>query len=169
MFFDHSFVRIKIFQMKNILKLMLLLTVFAVGLSACSKEKKIENQLKRGSGKWNIKRLDYSESGTGGLDNNETTWDVGSFEFNKDKTIVKTIYIAPNTTVTTGTWINDEDKITVSWSDGKTDILWIEEDPKKCKMRLYESHTTYYISGSGGSGSSPSITLKYIYYLERAK
>ncbi len=155
--------------MKNITKLMLLLTVFAVGLSACSKEKKIENQLKRGSGKWNIKRLDYSASSTGGSDHNETTWDVGSFEFNKDKTIVKTIYIDPNTTVTTGTWINDKDKITVFWSDGKTDMLWIGEDSKKCKMRLYESHTTYYTSGLGGSGSSPSSTLKYTYYLERTK
>lgn len=155
--------------MKNLTKLLLLLAVFAFGLTACSKEEKIENQLERGSGKWNIRRLNYREttastSGSSGTD----YLDVGSFEFNKDKTILKTLNLWQKTTVTTGTWVNDEDKITVTWSDGKTTTLLIQKDPKKGKMTLYESYTTTYFSGSGGPGSYSVTKYEYTYYLERA-
>lgn len=153
--------------MKKIAKLLLLFAVFTFGLTACSKEKKMEHKLERGSGKWNIKKLNDKVTTSWELHGGDHL-DVGSFEFKKDKTIVKTFGFSQEKTVTTGTWVNDENKITVIWSDGKTNTLFItKKDSKKGKMTLYESYTNTYFSGVG-PGSWTVTTYEYTYYLERA-
>jgi hypothetical protein len=152
--------------MKNIARLLFLFAVFSFGLTACSKEKKMENQLERGSGKWNIRRLYYEEL-TASTEGGKDHLDVGSFEFNKDKTIVKTFDFNQTKTITTGTWVTDEYKITITWSDGKTSTLHISKAPKKGKMTLYESYTISSSSG-WGPGSWSETTYEYTYYLERA-
>ncbi len=142
--------------MKSVIKLLFLFVVFTSVLTACSKAQRIENKLVRGSGKWNIRKL------------NTIHLDAGSFEFNKDKTIVKILNLWPKTTTQTGTWINDEDKITVTWSDGKTTIFYITRDPKKDKMTLYETYYVTTFTGWGGPGSHTTTKYVYDYYLERA-
>lgn len=141
--------------MKSVTKIMLFLSVFAIGLASCSKEQKIENQLVKGSGKWNIRNFN------GKLD-------AGSFEFHKDRTIIKTLNLWPETTVVNGTWINDKDRIAVTWSDGKTTVFYITKGPKKNKVTLYETYTVTTFTGWGGPGSHTTTEYSSNYDLERA-
>lgn len=150
--------------MKSVIKLLFLFVVFTSVLTACSKEQKIENKLVRGSGKWNIRKLNKSSNSN----YIGEYLDAGSFEFHKDRTIVKILNLWPKTTTETGAWINDEDKITVTWSDGKTTVFYITRDPKKDKMTLYETYTVTTFTGWGGPGSHTTTKYVYDYYLERA-
>ena len=148
--------------MKSVAKILLLLIVVANGLASCSKEQRMENKLIKGSGVWNIRNAIYN----GGPDNP----DAGSFEFHKDKTIIKTINLWSTTTVDTGTWGNSEDKINVTWSDGKKITFDVKKEVKKNEMTLTESYPVI-TTINDGSGSSYQITSTVInrYYLERAR
>ncbi len=150
--------------MKSVIKLLFLFVVFTPVLTACSKEQKIENKLVRGSGKWNIRKLNKSSTSNYTVEH----LDAGSFEFHKDRTIIKTLNLWPETTVESGTWINDEDRVAVTWSDGRTTVLYITKGPKKNKVTLYESYTVTTFTGWGGPGSYTTTEYSSNYDLERA-
>jgi hypothetical protein len=148
--------------MKSVAKILLLLIVVANGLASCSKEQRMENKLVKGSGVWNIRNAIYN----GGPDNP----DAGTFEFHKDKTIIKTINLWSTTAVDTGTWSNSEDKIHVTWSDGKKIAFDIKKEFKKNEMTLTESYPVITVINDG-AGASHQITSTVMnrYYLERVR
>lgn len=148
--------------MKSVAKILLLLIVIATGLVSCSKEQRMENKLVKGSGVWNIRNAIYN----GGPDNP----DAGSFEFHKDKTVIKTINLWSTTTVDTGTWSNSTDKINVTWSNGKKIAFDVKKENKKNEMTLTESYpviTT--INDGSGYSSQTTSTVMNRYYLERVR
>jgi hypothetical protein len=152
-------------------KSMLLLVIFSLGLASCSKEKRIERQLEKREGKWEIKTLHYETYNGFYTGNEENYSNTGSFEFNDDKTMVKTL-VLPNaeTTIKTGVWTNSEKNITVIWSDGKSSVLSIKEGPEKGKLTLYESYETSSFSSGGGYVPTIGILIQHrlTYYLEKA-
>lgn len=154
--------------MRNTFKLVLSFAIVTMGLAACTKEKQIENRLEKGSGKWNIRTLNYTQrSSTGGVSQKDYL-DAGSFEFNKNGTIVKILDYDQTKTTMTGNWSNDENVIHATWSDGSATVFTITKNPKKGKAEIYESNTETYSNGWGGPGSTSSIEHQYTYSLERA-
>ena len=144
--------------MKSIAKILLLL-IIANGLASCSKKQRMENKLVKGSGVWNIRNAIYN----GGQDN----LDAGSFEFHKDKTIIKTINLS-TTKVDTGIWSNNENQIHVTWSDGKKTTFDVKKEVKRNLMTLTESYPVITTTNYGTSGSSQlTSTVMNRYYLER--
>lgn len=149
--------------MKSVIKLLFLFVVFTPVLTACSKEQKIENKLVRGSGKWNIRKLNKSSTSNYTVEH----LDAGSFEFHKDKTIIKTINLS-TTKVDTGIWSNNENQIHVTWSDGKKTTFDVKKEVKRNLMTLTESYPVITTTNYGTSGSSQlTSTVMNRYYLER--
>ncbi|WP_430404067.1 hypothetical protein [Fluviicola sp.] len=143
--------------MKSIAKLLLLLSVFAIGLSACSKEKRIERQLIKKEGKWKITSIDYKYYVNNNLQQSSNYPNAGTIEFNKNGTFVMTITVDGSPEVFGGNWTNSKDEVTLI-SDGEASILKITDGPKKDKMVL---EGTEYNNGTGEKDV-------YTYYLERA-
>ncbi len=143
--------------MKSITKLLLLLSVFAIGLAACSKEKRVERQLIKKDGKWKITSVDYKYYQNNVLGASMNFPNAGTIEFDKEGSFVMTITLSGSPETSTGTWTNSEDEITVT-SNGETTVLKIADGPKKGEMQLEE--TDYY--------NSTAEKEVYTYYMERA-
>jgi hypothetical protein len=143
--------------MKNVTKLLLVLSIIAVGFSSCSKEKRIERQLIKKEGKWKITSVDYKYYVNNDLQESANYPNAGTFEFNKNGTYVLTITVDGSPEILGGTWTNSKDDITII-SDGEGSILKISDGPKKNKMTL--ELTDYY-----NNSTDKDV---YTYYLERA-
>lgn len=123
-----------------------LLTLFAVTtllLVACKKDEKIEKNLWKGDGIWNIESYHSSEtSSDGSSDFSETISNVGTFTFKKDGTgIVKFVYDG-DVDMTSFSYSNTTETLTLT-IDGEQRIFTM--DWKKNKMTL--SITENYSSG----------------------
>jgi hypothetical protein len=92
--------------MKNTAKLLLVLSLFALGFTGCSKEKRIERHLVRKEGKWNVDTYDYKYYYNNTFFPNEsyTYSAAGNFVFEKNGTYVWTTTMDGDTDVSTGTW-----------------------------------------------------------------
>ena len=143
--------------MKMLTKVLFLFAVLFIGLSSCSKEKRIERQLIKKDGKWKITSIDYKYYLDNELNYSENYPNAGTIEFDKKGTCVLTITLSGSPEVSSGTWTNSEDNITIT-ADGETTVMRIAEGPKKGKMDLEQ--TEYY--------NDTAEKEVYIYHLERA-
>lgn len=143
--------------MKMHVKILSLFAVLLIGLSACSKEKRIEKQLIKKDGKWKITSIDYKYYQNNVLGSSENYPNAGTIEFDKKGTCVLTITLSGSPEAVAGTWTNSEDNITIT-ANGETTIMKITDGPKKGKMTLEE--TDYY--------NDTAEKETYTYYLERA-
>ena len=142
--------------MKMFTKVLFLFAILFVGLSSCSKEKRIERQLIKKDGKWKITSLDYKYYAGNQLQGAATIPNAGKIEFSKKGTFVMTISIGGSPETMVGTWTNSKDAITIM-ADGSGSILNISEGPKKGKLKL--DQTDYY--------SATDEKEVYVYTLER--
>ncbi len=125
--------------MKNVTKLLLVLSVFAIGFSSCSKEKRIEKQLYSKSGKWNNTLYDYKYYLNGNLDGTAVYTNTGYIEFKKDGTYTWIFTADGDTDVSTGTWSNTEDQL--SMIEPGNPLVWkiVEESKKTLKLEYSEN------------------------------
>jgi hypothetical protein len=123
--------------MKNTAKFVLLLSAVMLVLASCSKEKKIEKQLVRKDGKWEVTNLQYRYYLNNELEGANSFVNAGTIEFNKKGSFVMTLTLSGSTQTTAGTWTNSEDKITIT-VNGETTVLRIDKAPKKGEMDLEE-------------------------------
>lgn len=144
--------------MKMVTKMLFLFAVLVIGISSCSKEKRIERQLEKKEGKWRIASLDYRYYVSNELQAAGTYANAGKIEFGKKGTFTMTISIngVPETSV--GTWTNSKDEIAVM-IDGTGSVLKISDGPKKGKLKL--NQTEY--------SSATDEKEVYIFDLEREK
>lgn len=126
--------------MKNVTKLLLVLSVFALGFSSCSKEKRIERHLYSRSGKWNNTVYDYKYYNNGVLETSINYVDAGNIEFDKDGTYVWTFTADGNTEIDAGTWENSEDDITLFQNSVGLKFKILEESRKEMKLEYTETY-----------------------------
>lgn len=129
--------------MKNVTKLLLVLTVFAVGFSSCSKEKRIEKHLYSKSGKWNNTLYEYKYYLDGTLEDATTYTNAGFIEFKENGTYVWTFAVNGNTDVSPGTWTNTDTQL--SLTEGGSTTVWqiLEESKKTLKIEYTEINTEF--------------------------
>lgn len=115
--------------MKNLTKSMLVLSLFVIGLSSCSKEKKIERALIKKDGIWDVTSFHYKWYSYDSLSGESTTSDHPAFVFHKDGR-----FEWENGNIT-GTWLNTDDEIVItldqpSMNNSNIYILKIIEESK---------------------------------------
>lgn len=129
--------------MKNVTKLLLLLSVFAIGFSSCSKEKRIEKHLYSKSGKWNNTLYEYKYYQDGTLESTTNYTNAGFIEFKENGTYVWTFSADGNTDVSPGTWANTDTQL--SLTEGGSTTVWqiLEESKKTLKIEYTEISTEF--------------------------
>lgn len=129
--------------MKNVTKLLLLLSVFAIGFSSCSKEKRIEKHLYSKSGKWNNTLYEYKYYQDGTLEGTTNYSNAGFIEFKENGTYVWTFAVNGNTDVSPGTWTNTDTQL--SLTEGGSTTVWqiLEESKKTLKIEYTEINTEF--------------------------
>lgn len=106
--------------MKNNVYLSLFLLVFLV-FASCSKEKRLENMLKKKEGTWSINRYNCEKYKNNEMQNSETYYDIGEFVFSK-KGVGSANYVAgPVYRSYDFRWSNTEDQIFLV-NDGFTNV-----------------------------------------------
>jgi len=135
---------------------MLALFIGAVALTSCSKEKKIERNLWKGSGEWNIENYDYSSS-DGSSNITLNLEDCGTVLFLKDGTGVLTTTFFGSTETESMTYTNTEDELSVT-SDGSTTTYDLDWEKNSIKLNRSETST----SGGTTTTETESYTLKKI-------
>jgi len=127
--------------MKNVTKLLLVLSVFALGFSSCSKEKRIEKHLYSKSGKWNNTIYDYKYN-NGSQQYSETFVDAGYIEFEKDGKFTWLFNADGETGTTTGTWRNTDTQLTLVEPDNMVVYEIVEESKDELKLEYTETDGT---------------------------
>ncbi|MDG1330926.1 MAG: hypothetical protein P8P74_01240 [Crocinitomicaceae bacterium] len=110
----------------------------AVALTSCSKEKKIERNLHKGGGEWNIAQLDNTTT-TSSSNISLNLEDAGTFTFEKDGTGELELNIF-GTTTDPFTYSHTLDQFTLTVDGGTPtvfDMVW-----EKDKVNLNRSETT---------------------------
>lgn len=128
--------------MKNVTKVLLLLSVFAIGLSGCSKEKRIEKQLYSKSGKWNNTLYDYKYYSNGNQESSIVYQNAGYIEFEKNGTYTWVFTADGDTDASSGTWSNTETDLTMIESGYATVFKIVEESKKEMKLEYTETDGT---------------------------
>ncbi|WP_430404065.1 hypothetical protein [Fluviicola sp.] len=124
--------------MKNVTKVLLLLSIIAIGFSSCSKEKRIEKHLYSKSGKWNNTLYDYKYYEDGALQSSFAYVDAGYIEFEKGGTYSWTFIQDGDATVEAGTWSNTEDMITLISNSIALQFKILEESKTDMKIEYTE-------------------------------
>lgn len=127
--------------MKNTAKLLLVLSLFALGFTACSKEKRIERHLVRKEGKWDVKTYDYKYYYNNTYYPNEsyTYTGAGNFVFEKNGTYIWTTILDGETDISAGTWENTADELTLVQNSFALKFKILEESKKEMKLEYTES------------------------------
>lgn len=127
--------------MKSLAKLLLVLSVFAIGFSSCSKEKRIERHLVRKEGKWNVDTYDYKYyyNSTYYPNDSYTYSSAGNFVFEKNGTYIWTTIMDGDTDASTGTWTNTADEITLVQNSFSLKFKILEESKKEMKLEYTET------------------------------
>ncbi|MDF3029194.1 MAG: hypothetical protein K0S23_3501 [Fluviicola sp.] len=127
--------------MKNTAKLLLVLSLFALGFTGCSKEKRIERHLVRKEGKWNVDTYDYKYYYNNTFYPNEsfTYSAAGNFVFEKNGTYVWTTIMDGDTDVSAGTWENTADELTLVQNSFALKFKILEESKKEMKLEYTDS------------------------------
>lgn len=127
--------------MKNATKLLLVLPFFVLVFTACSKEKRIERHLVRKEGKWNVSTYDYKYYYNNTFYPNEsyTYTGAGNFVFEKNGTYIWTTIMDGDTDISTGTWENTADELTLVQNSFALKFKILEESKKEMKLEYTES------------------------------
>lgn len=140
--------------MKVFTKCLFVVSVLLIGLASCSKEKRVENQLTKKDGKWEIRSVEYRYYLNGSVQQSATYPATGTMEFKKKGSFILNAVVGTGLYLTSsGTWTNTENQITLL-SDGQPSILEIKDGPKKGKMTLVETESY------PDSGEKESFTYK---------
>jgi hypothetical protein len=126
--------------MKVFTKISVVVSVLLIGLASCSKEKRVENQLTKKDGKWDVNSVEYRYYLGGSVQESATYPATGSMQFKKNGSFFMNIVIGAGFSLTSsGTWTNTEDQINLL-SNGQASIIEIKEGPKKDKLVLVENY-----------------------------
>ncbi|WP_343748582.1 hypothetical protein [Fluviicola sp.] len=131
--------------MRKIAKVLFLLSVLTVVLSACSKEKRIEHWLVRKDGKWDVTSIDYKYYVNNTLQSSANIPNAGNIVFDKKGSVVMTLVLNGSPETSSGTWTNTKDQITMMFN-GEASVFKILDKPKKDKMTI---QTTDYNNSTG--------------------
>jgi hypothetical protein len=126
--------------MKNLKFIPFLMVIFLLATS-CSKEKKIEKNLYKKEGKWNITTFTYSEFENNVLVDKETYGNVGSFVFNKNKTGIMTTNFDGDVYSEAFTWTNSENEITIISGNDAIIFKIISESKKSMELEFTDSYS----------------------------
>lgn len=126
--------------MKVFTKISVVVSILLIGLASCSKEKRVENQLTKKDGKWDVKSVEYRYYLAGSVQESATYPATGSMQFKKNGSFFMNIVIGAGFSLTSsGTWTNTEDQINLL-ANGQASIIEIKEGPKKDKLVLVENY-----------------------------
>ncbi len=127
--------------MKNVTRVLFLIIVFALGLASCSKEKRIERNLARKDGKWEVESYEYKYyyNGTFYPYESYTYANAGNFVFEKGGTYTWTFIADGESDVSTGTWSNSGDELTLARNSDVLKFKILEESKKKIKIEYTET------------------------------
>lgn len=127
--------------MKVFTKILFVVSVLLIGLASCSKEKRVENQLTKKGGKWDVRSVEYRYYMGGSVQESATYPATGTMEFRKKGTYFLSIVIGGGVSLSSsGTWTNTENQINLL-SNGQPSVLEIKDGPKKGKMVLVETYS----------------------------
>ncbi len=144
----------------NFLALSILFTgLFA--LTSCKKETRIEKNLWKNGGEWNIELYSAKQTSTYTIDNfDESYANFGTFTFNENGTGVYKFIIGSEFQTGAYTYSNTENKLTMT-IDGETKVYDIVEW-KKDNMKISYTENFYQgVDGNVGTGTyTETITLK---------
>ena len=132
--------------MKTINILFTFLLIIGTGsLTSCSKETKIEKNLWKKGGEWNIERLDVKQVSTDPADNyEETLYNYGSYKFNEDGSGILTITVDGGVEVETFNYSNTENELVIVYFNGVAQAF--DLDWKKNEMTI--SGVDYFTSNN---------------------
>ncbi|WP_343637725.1 hypothetical protein [Fluviicola sp.] len=127
--------------MRNVTGILFLAFVFAMGLASCSKEKRIEKNLARKDGKWDVESYEYKYyyNGTYYPYDSFTYTNAGSFVFEKNGTYTWTFIADGESDISTGTWSNSGDELTLVQNSSTVKFKILEESKKKIKIEYTET------------------------------
>lgn len=125
----------------KITKLLLLLSIVALGFTGCSKEKRIEKNLVRKEGKWNVQTYDYKYYYSNTYYPNESFSysNAGNIVFEKNGTYIWTFTADGSSDISTGTWSNTADELTLIEDSDALKFKILDESRKEMKLEYTES------------------------------
>jgi len=126
--------------MKNVTRVLLLLSVIAIGFSSCSKEKRIERHLYSKSGKWNNTLYDYKYYNNGTQESSIVYQNAGYIDFEKDGKYTWVLTADGNTEASTGTWTNTETDLIMTENGSTTAFKILEESKSEMKLEYTETN-----------------------------
>lgn len=143
-------------KLKHFLLTGLLITGTAL-LSGCSKEAKIEKNLWKNGGVWNIETLIAHQVSTNPADNfNETLYNYGTYTFNKDGSGNYTITVDGDFEAGNFTYSNTENKLTLIIYNQAVVFDILEWEKNKMKITI----TDNFISNGESVTYTETLNLK---------
>ena len=132
-----------------------------ITLSACSKEKKIEKNLWKNGGEWNIESFNVIQTSTYASDNFEESYaNVGTYTFNENGTGVVKLIIDEFIETSAFTYTNTENQLMITIDNDTQYYNLIEWEKDKMKI-VYAENFYEGVNGNLGSGVyKETITLK---------
>ena len=132
-----------------------------ITLSSCSKEKKIEKNLWKKGGEWNIESFNVIQTSTYTSDNfNESYANVGTYTFNENGTGVVKLIIDEFIETSAFTYTNTENQLMIT-IDNETQYYNLIEWEKDNMKIVYAENFYEGVNGNLGSGVyKETITLK---------
>ncbi len=133
------------------------LFVGVLAFTSCSKETKIERNLWKKGGEWNIEKYDYTSTSTNGSNNITINLeDCGNVTFDKDGSGEVTVSFFGSTDTDDMTYSNTEDQLTLT-VDGNTTIYDMTWEKNNITITNQESSTD---SGGNTVTETESYILK---------
>lgn len=125
--------------MKKVLFVLLAALLFV----GCKKENRIEKNLWKGGGKWNIESIEYRETSSHFPADNysEVTLNAGTMSFTKDGKASIILEEDNDAYIDHYTYQNTEDKLTLFDEDGDGIILDLEWKRNEFTLSMKSSHT----------------------------
>ncbi|NBR15591.1 MAG: hypothetical protein EBQ94_03230 [Flavobacteriales bacterium] len=132
-----------------------------ITLSSCSKEKKIEKNLWKKGGEWNIESFNVKQTSTYASDNFEESYaNVGTYTFNENGTGTVKLIIDEFIETSSFTYTNTENQLMIT-IDNETQYYNLIEWEKDNMKIVYAENFYEGVDGNLGSGVyKETITLK---------
>jgi hypothetical protein len=132
-----------------------------ITLSSCSKETKIEKNLWKNGGEWNIESFNVKQTSTYASDNFEESYaNVGTYTFNENGTGIVKLIIDNFVETSAFTYTNTENQLMIT-IDNETQYYNLIEWEKDNMKIVYAENFYEGVDGNLGSGVyKETITLK---------
>jgi len=112
-------------------------------LISCKKETKIEKNLWKNGGEWNIESMIATQISTNSADNfNETIYNYGTFTFKKDGSGSYKFTVDGDVEIGAYTYSNTEDKLTLIINNQARVFNIVEWEKNKMKITITENFTS---------------------------